>query len=247
MLTEEVEEAVEQVKSIATDNVTVTQESYSRLVIYDASFNVIMVYGGTDGYMQVWPKQQNNPFVFSANGKKYRGFLEIRRYTDSDMTLINVVDLEHYLYGVVPAEIEANAPLEAVKAQAVAARTYALRSLGKNSKWGFDLMDTNSDQVYKGYDGERAYANQAVDETKGQKMVYNGALAQVFYFASSGGMTANVKEVWGSEIPYLVSVPDPYEQRLHTDIFGKDIDSRTDQENLVYQQCRDRRYSFGQR
>lgn len=206
------EEAVEQVKSIlATDNVTVTQESYSRLVIYDASFNVIMVYGGTDGYMQVWPKQQNNPFVFSANGKKYRGFLEIRRYTDSDMTLINVVDLEHYLYGVVPAEIEANAPLEAVKAQAVAARTYALRSLGKNSKWGFDLMDTNSDQVYKGYDGERAYANQAVDETKGQKMVYNGALAQVFYFASSGGMTANVKEVWGSEIPYLVSVPDPYE------------------------------------
>ena len=129
------------------------------------------------------------------------------------MTLINIVNIEQYLYGVVPAEIEADAPLEAIKAQAVAARTYTYRNINRYSKWGFDLVDTVDSQVYRGYDGERATTNQAVNETKGKKMLYNGSLAQVFYFASSGGMTANVKEVWGSEIPYLVSVPDPYESQ----------------------------------
>lgn len=209
------EEAAGNVKTaLGIDNVTVTPESYSRLIIYDSSFNVRMVYGGTEGYLQVWPKQQSNPFLFSANSKQYRGYLEIRRYSNSDLTLINILDIEQYLYGVIPAEIEADAPLEAVKAQAVAARTFALKNLGKNNKWGFDLTDASSDQVYKGYDGERAYSNQAVDETKGKKMLYNGKPASVFYFASSGGMTANVKDVWGSEIPYLVSVPDPYESEI---------------------------------
>lgn len=209
------DEAAGKVKAaLGIDKVTITPESFSRLILYDENFHVIMVYGGTDGYLQVWPKQQNNPYVFSANSKQYRGYLEIRRYTGSDLTLINIVDLEQYLYGVVPAEIESDAPLEAVKAQAVAARTFALKNLGKNSKWGFDLTDSTSDQVYKGYDGERAYSNQAVDETKGKKMLYNGVPASVFYFASSGGMTASAKDVWGSDVPYLVSVSDPYESEI---------------------------------
>lgn len=195
------------------DNVKVIQESSQRLAIYDTSFNILMVYGGTNGFMQVYPKQENNPNIISINGKRYRGYLEIRRYSDSDLTLINVLDLEKYLYGVVPYEIEPDSPMEAIKAQAVAARTYAYRNIGTSiyQKWGFDMLDTVKSQVYKGYDGERTTTNQAVDETKGKKMLYNGKLAQVFYFASSGGMTANVKEVWGGEIEYLLSVPDPYE------------------------------------
>ena len=193
------------------EDVSIVQDNRLRLVIYDSNFNVQMIYGGADGFMQVWPKQENSPYVFSANGKRYRGYLEIRRYSDSDLTLINILNIEQYLYGVVPAEIEADAPLEAVKAQAVAARTYTYRNLRKNDKWGFDLANTVEDQVYRGYDGERASANRAVDETKGKKMLYNGSLAHVYYFASSGGMTANIAEVWGSEIPYLISVPDPYE------------------------------------
>ncbi len=208
------EEGLSRVKELLeSDNVTIVEGNSSRLVIYDSDFQVQMVYGGENGFMQVWPKQDNSPFVFSANGKRYRGHLEIRRYTDSDLTLINILNMEQYLYGVVPAEIEANAPLEAVKAQAVAARTYAYRNLGRNEKWGFDLVDTVEDQMYRGFDGERTSANQAVDETRGKKMLYNGSLPSVHYFASSGGMTANVKEVWGSEIPYLVSVPDPYESQ----------------------------------
>ena len=193
------------------EDVSIIQDNRSRLVIYDSGFNVQMIYGGKDGFMQVWPKQDNDPYVFSANGRRYRGYLEIRRYPDSDLTLIIILNLEQYLYGVVPAEIEADSPLEAIKAQAVAARTYTYRNLKKNDNWGFDLANTVEDQVYRGYDGERASTNRAVDETKGKKMLYNGSLAHVFYFASSGGMTADIKEVWGSEIPYLISVPDPYE------------------------------------
>lgn len=206
------ESDIENVKSrVGSEDVSVVPESSQRLVIYDANFNVLMIYGGTDGYMQVRPKEENNPYVLKVNGKRYRNYIEIRRYTDSDLTLINILNIEEYLYGVVPSEIEADAPIEAVKAQAVAARTYTYQNLNKYSKWGFDLTDTVSSQVYNGYDAERANSNRAVDETRGKKIMYNGKLAQVFYFASSGGMTANVKEVWGSEIPYLVSVPDPYE------------------------------------
>lgn len=196
---------------LGVEDVSIVHDNRLRLVIYDSNFNVQMIYGGSDGFMQVWPKQENSPYIFSANGKRYRGYLEIRRYSDSDLTLINILNIEQYLYGVVPAEIEADAPLEAVKAQAVAARTYTYRNLNKNDKWGFDLANTVEDQVYRGYDGERASANKAVDETKGKKMLYGGSLSHVFYFASSGGMTADISEVWGSEIPYLVSVPDPYE------------------------------------
>ena len=198
-------------KTTGYEDIAVVEESNKRVVIYDDNFNVCLVYGGVDGYLQVRPKKENDPYLLSVNGKRYRNYIEIRRYTDSDMTLINIINIEQYLYGVVPAEIEADAPLEAVKAQAVAARTYTYRNLNRYSNWGFDLTDTVSSQVYNGYDSERQSANRAVDETKGKKMLYNGNLAHVYYFASSGGMTANVKEVWGSEIPYLVSVEDPYE------------------------------------
>jgi len=196
---------------IGVDDVSVVAENSKRLVVYDSGYNVVLMYGGENGYLQVHPRPDNDPYVLSVNGKRYRNYIEIRRYSDSDLTVINILNIEEYLYGVVPSEIEADAPFEAVKAQAVAARTYTLRNLGRYEKWGFDLTDTVSTQVYNGYDAERPASNRAVDETRGKKILYNGSLAQVFYFASSGGMTANVKEVWGSDIPYLVSVPDPYE------------------------------------
>lgn len=195
----------------STGDVSVVEDNSKRLVIFDSDFNVLMVYGGQDGYLQVRPKSGNDPYVLSVNGKRYRNYIEIRRYADSDLTLINILNIEEYLYGVVPSEIEYDAPAEAIKAQAVAARTYTYQNLGKYEKWGFDLTDTVSSQVYNGYDAEKPTTTKAVDDTRGQKIMYNGKLAQVFYFASSGGMTANVSEVWGSEIPYLVSVPDPYE------------------------------------
>ena len=140
-----------------------------------------------------------------------RGEFEVRRYPDSDLTVINILNIEEYLYGVVPQELESSAPMEALKAQAVAARTYTYRNLGKYSKWGFDLVNTVSDQVYAGYDGEKPTTNMAVDQTKGKKILYNGSPISVHYFSSSGGMTENSENVWGTPVAYLKSVPDPYE------------------------------------
>ena len=84
-------------------------------------------------------------------------------------------------------------------------------SMGSYKKWDFDLVNTVESQVYGGYDAEQPSTNRAVDETKGKKVLYNGKLASMHYFSSSGGMTEDAKNVWGNDVPYLKSVPDPYE------------------------------------
>ena len=170
-----------------------------------------MIFGATDVKLVIRPNDANDPKLISVNSKRYRGEIELRRFSDSDMTVINIVNIEQYLYGVVPQEIESYAPMEALKAQAVAARTYTYRSMGSYKKWDFDVVNTVSSQVYGGYDVEKATTNQAVDETKGKKILYNGKLVSVHYFSSSGGMTEDNIHVWGSDVPYLKSVPDPYE------------------------------------
>ncbi|HHY64745.1 MAG TPA: SpoIID/LytB domain-containing protein, partial [Clostridiaceae bacterium] len=189
----------------------VIQPSASRMIIYNGSFEPRMIFGATDVKLVVRSSEANNPRVLSVNGKQYRGEIELRRFTGSDMTVINIVNIEQYLYGVVPLEIEASAPKEALKAQAVAARTYTYKSMGSYKKWDFDVTNTVASQVYGGYDAEKASSNQAVDETKGKKVLYNGQLASIHYFSSSGGMTEDSKYVWGNDVPYLKSVPDPYE------------------------------------
>lgn len=193
---------------------SVIQPASTGIVITTAAGDTAVIFGTDISNLIARPLKENNPYVFKLNGNDnltYRGELEVRRFTGSDMTLINIVPSEQYLYGVVPPEIGPGSPVEALKAQAVAARTYMLNNLGKHGKWGFDLCTTTSCQVYKGYKGEYASTNKAVDETAGKKLTYNGKPAEVFYFASSGGRTEDVKNVWGSDIPYLKSVEDKYE------------------------------------
>jgi len=128
------------------------------------------------------------------------------------MTIINELPVEDYLYGVIPWEIEGLSHPEAIKAQAIVARNYTLNTMGKMSKWGFDMDTTTRCQVYKGYDGEYPTTNKAVDETVNKLIRYNGTRASaVFYFSSSGGRTEDVSNVWGSNIPYLKSVEDKHE------------------------------------
>lgn len=189
----------------------VINPSASRMIVYSSSFEPRMIFGATDVKLVVRPSEANDPRVVSVNGKRYRGEIELRRFTGSDMTVINIINIEQYLYGVVPLELEPTAPIEALKAQAVAARTFTYRSMGSYKKWDFDVTNTTSSQVYGGYDAEKSSTNQAVDATKGKKLLYNGQLASVHYFSSSGGMTEDSKYVWGNDVPYLKSVPDPYE------------------------------------
>jgi stage II sporulation protein D len=192
-------------------SLSIVGPSDNRLIIYNTKFKPLMIFGPDNLYLTVRPNDSNNLKILSVNGKNYRGEIEIRRFPDSDLTVINVINIEEYLYGVVPKEIGYSSPLEALKAQAVAARTYAYRSMGSYAKWDFDVVNTVLSQVYDGYDAERPSTNRAVDETKGKKVLYNGKPASLFYFSSSGGMTEDNVYVWGSDIPYLKSVPDPYE------------------------------------
>ncbi|HHV59575.1 MAG TPA: SpoIID/LytB domain-containing protein [Clostridiaceae bacterium] len=189
----------------------VVEPSSSRIVISTGG-QVMFVYSSGSGALQIRPQSENNPYKLTLNNSNYRGYLEVRRFWDSDMTVINILPFEEYLYGVVPIEMGYNSPIEALKAQAVAARTYAAATLGKYSKWYFDLCNSMNTQVYKGYDSEKPSTNQAVDETRGKVLTYNGQLINAFYFSTSGGKTEDYINVWGNyEIPYLKSVDDSYE------------------------------------
>ena len=184
----------------------------NRIVATDAFNKTLCIFGSDVASFQVKPRIENYPSVFSINNKKYRGSLEVKRLTTSDMTVINVVTMMEYLYGNVPPEIGGNSPPEALKAQALASKMYAINNLGKHKKTGFDLCTTTSDQVYNGYSSEVASCNIAIDEIRDRVINYNGKTANaVFYFASGGGTTENVENVWGYPYAYLKSVVDKYE------------------------------------
>lgn len=158
--------------------------------------------------------------VMSFNKYKYRGGLVVKRYKDSDPTVINYIGLEPYLYGVLPYEISPKWPIEAQKAQAVAARNYAMTSIDKHKKYGFDVCNTTDCQVYAGFNVETALSNSAVDLTKGNLLKYNGKLASTFFHSNSGGRTENSENVWTTAVPYLVAVDDPYSVGSPNDVWS---------------------------
>ncbi|NLW22730.1 MAG: SpoIID/LytB domain-containing protein [Tissierellia bacterium] len=141
--------------------------------------------------------------------KNYRGYLFFKIVNNS-LSVINYIHLEDYLYGVVPMEMPASFEMEALKAQAVAARTYALKNINKHGKEGYDLCDTTHCQVYGGLDGEHERTNRAVDETEGIVITYNGKVIDALYHSNSGGHTEDSVEVWGNSVPYLIGVKDEF-------------------------------------
>ncbi len=148
-----------------------------------------------------------------ANGQPYRGSIEVRRTPGGRLTAINELDLERYLYGVIKGEMDPRWPPEAVKAQAVAARTLALQNLealrGKFASEGYTLRATTDSQVYLGVAGEDPGALAAVDATRGVVMTFRGQPIFAAYHANSGGHTEDSENVWGTPHPYLRGVPDP--------------------------------------
>ena len=123
------------------------------------------------------------------------------------LTLINDIDLELYLLGVVPSEMPSSWNIEAHKAQAIAARSYAVANIGKRASRGYDLKDTPEDQAYGGASAETQKTNKAVIDTKGQVLVNNSKVISAFYHASAGGHTVNSGQIWCKNLPYLKSVP----------------------------------------
>ena len=144
-----------------------------------------------------------------VSGRVFRGELQVSR-AGAKLQLVNVLGLEAYLLGVVPGEMPKDWPLEALKAQAVAARTYAVAHLitGKS----YDLYSDWRSQMYYGVASEASGPSQAVRETRGQILTYAGKPAQTFYFSSSGGRTISSLDAFGSDLPYLVAVDDPWDE-----------------------------------
>jgi stage II sporulation protein D len=147
-------------------------------------------------------------------GVRYRGTITLR-LSGSTVWALNTLKLNQYVRGVVPREMPSSWHLEALKAQAVAARSYSLASPGKCNWFGSRaLCPTTSDQVYGGLSAETASTNRAVSQTSNQVLLSGGSVAATFFFSSSGGRTASVSDEWGSNqasYPYLVSVDDPHD------------------------------------
>lgn len=148
----------------------------------------------------------------TLNDRSYRGVIELGRYNGNKITAVNVVSLDDYLYGVVPSEMPSSWENEALKAQAVAARSYAVTSMGVYAKNGYDVCDNTSSQVYMGYGQEKASTNLAVDETSGIAAYYDGQPINAVFCSSSGGSTDDAGNVWAYDIPYLKAVPEVNEE-----------------------------------
>jgi len=147
----------------------------------------------------------------TSNGS-YRGNLQIRPSSLGGLNAINQVDLEDYVRGVVAGESPAHWPAEALRAQAVAARTYAITTSKGGA--GFDQYADTRSQVYNGISGERATTNAAVDATRGRVVTYKAKPVVTFYFSTSGGRTENIENafVGAPRKPWLKSVEDPYDE-----------------------------------
>lgn len=158
----------------------------------------------------------SNPQSFlTFNGRDYRGIFVLRA-TPKGIVLINTLNLEDYLKSVVPSELSpyTYGELEAHKAQAVAARTYAIRSLGLNKELGFDLGASPRAQFYQGMSAEHPLSSKAVELTRGEVARYRGRVINALYTSTCGGMTEDVENIFtGPALPYLRSTECVYEKK----------------------------------
>ena len=140
---------------------------------------------------------------------RYRGDLQVFLH-GGKLRAVNELDIEHYLYGVVPAEVPASWPLEALKTQAIAARTYALYQTKHRQNWRYDLVDSDGDQVYKGIACESKKSTKAVQDTRGAILMHRQRPILAMYSANTGHHSASVQHVFSKPLAYLVGVSDPY-------------------------------------
>ena len=195
-----------------TDETTITMEPAGR-------DGIQVVVTGTDQVL--WETEEDTLAVMPQGrdpvtwfrGNRYRGGFE---YTVSGggLQVVNVVDLEDYVKGVLPSEMPGDWELEALKAQAVCARTFACLNTKHLSAYGFDVCNSTDCQVYSGVGAATSATDRAVEETEGECLYYDGELAEAYYHSSDGGATEDAENVWGTDIPYLQGKEDPYEASI---------------------------------
>lgn len=157
---------------------------------------------------QLWIEPNSESGYVFIGDRWYRGRTLVVP-TSGGITAVNYVDLEQYLYSVVGSEMPTSWSLEALKAQAVAARSYALHQRQHGANTVFDVGDTTSWQVYEGLTKEAPSTRAAVDATKGQVLTHQGQIINAVFHSCAGGYTENVEDVWSNPLPYLRGVPSP--------------------------------------
>lgn len=202
--------------ALGLTNATVvgTSSSGFTVVITGTSTPIFQYDGGTDFPLFIVKPGLDDSVKTETyyKGYKYNGSFRYERINGGDITVVNLVDIDDYVRGVIPSEMSPSWPLEALKAQSVAARSYAVTISNSNhSKNGFSVCTSECCQVYKGTNEATAHTNQAVDETIGQFAWYNGKPILAVFHSSDGGATENCENVWFEALPYLRGVLDPYE------------------------------------
>ncbi len=184
-------------------NLSSTEDS-AKASLPDASQGYIAVAGN--------PEQPGSVPLLGVSGKLYRGAVILKPVvSDSGATsiaVINILGLEDYLLSVVPSEVPSQWPKEVLKAQAIAARSYAVANLGKHGKEGYDVKATVDDQVYRGVIAEAPETNGAVADTTGLVLKNDNKVISAFFHSTSGGSTEVSENVWSRPLPYLKSVVD---------------------------------------
>ena len=221
--------AQEAVDALGVEGGTVGETSaYGYSVVATGTTRILFQFdankAGLEGAFGVLPGLEDGVKAVTAfKGQKFYGGFTFERINGGDSTVVNVVNLDDYVKGVIPYEMSPSWPIEALKAQAVAAKNYALgKKAGSshNKTYHFDICTTTDCQVYRGVGGANANSNQAVDEVSGKFVYYNGKLAtQTVYSSSHGGASEDAKNIWGTDHPYLKGVIDPYEADV-ADIAG---------------------------
>ncbi len=188
--------------------------SFSQESGYERSISVDIVFEADNGRSLAVQNSQTlyiegSDFFVSIEGTKYRGTANIF-HNGKNLIAVNVVDLEDYLKGVVPKEMPASWNIEALKAQAVVARNYAVSNSNKHLADGFNVCNTIHCQVYGGYSAENASTNQAVEQTRNELMYYGGRVVEGYFHSSSGGKTESSENIWNHRVEYLRGVEDSY-------------------------------------
>jgi len=199
-------------RSLRPGSTYVARESGGRVLVTTAGGRRVGRFGNGARFTGSNPLRLLGPALNGISSGLYRGAVEIRT-EGAGVTAINVLDIDSYVRGVVAGEMPSSWPLEALKAQAVTARTYALAT--RKTTGLFDQYPDTRSQVYRGVTGESVRSDVAVRGTAGRILTYGGEPAVTYYFSTSGGHTENVEFSFVGALskPWLVGVPDPYDTR----------------------------------
>lgn len=144
-----------------------------------------------------------------ATGKQYRGFVELTLQTTKLYRVILYLTMDQYLMGVLPGEVPTSWPLEVLKAQAIVSRNFCESSRGKHASEGFDVCTTTNCQMYVDFSREKDSTRQAVIETAGVYITYNGKVTSAYFSSDAGGFSESLENVWGgSAVPWMVGTPE---------------------------------------